>query len=362
MSEPRVLLVLGPSSGGIRRHVATLRDGLRDRGWAVTTAGPAAVLDDLGGLDHDVPIGWSPRSLWTAARTLRRLASHVDVVHVHGLKAAVVSIAARVRPRVLTIHNVVLDDSAGASAPILRALEQRIPSRMDRTLAVSEEIRQRFATTAAFDEIAVVVPAGPSPHPDRSSAQVRRDLGVGSAPLVTTVARLHPQKDVPTLLRAARIVVDARPDTRFVVVGGGPAEPELRALCVELGLGEAVQLVGQRPNAADELAAADVVALSSIWEGSPLVVAEALLLGRPVVATAVGAVPEAVIDGETGRLVPPRDPAALAAAIIELLDDPERAAVLAAAGHRVAVERFATDVLVDAVAVHYRGVLDEVSP
>lgn len=350
----RVLLVLGPSAGGIRRHVAILRDGLRDLGWTVMTAGPAGVLDGLGGLDHDVPIGSSPVAVARSARALRALGREVDVVHAHGLTAGLCTVAARVRPRLMTIHNVVLEDTAGRAAPVLRQLERRLPGRMDRTIAVSSEIASRFDDTSSMY---VIPPVGPMPVPTRDPATVRRDLGVGDAPLVTTVARLNPQKDLPTLLAAARLVLDARPEVRFVVVGGGPAEAEVRAEHARLDLGDAVQLLGAQPSAADELAAADVFALSSMWEGSPLSVAEALLLRRPVAVTAVGAVPEVVEDGVTGRLVAPRSPGALADAILDLLADPDEARRLADAGHAVAVARFAPETLVRAVEQQYRDVL-----
>jgi len=353
----RALLVLGPSSGGIRRHVAVLRDGLREVGWEVAVAGPPGVLDGLGGVDHEVPVSTAPLAVARAAAAIRRLAGQVDVVHAHGLKAGLCTVAARVHPRVMTVHNVVLPDAAGRLAPVLRRVERRLPGWMDRTIAVSADIASGFAGAPGEDRIVVVPPAGPMPVPARPSAEVRRDLGVGDAPLVTTVARLHPQKDLPTLLAAARIVLDARPEVRFVVVGGGPAEAEVRAEHARLGLGDAVQLLGQRPSAIDELAAADVVALSSIWEGSPLVVAEALLLGRPVATTAVGAVPEVVEDGVTGRLVPPRSPEALAAAILDLLADPAQARRLADAGQAVAHERFATAALVQRVEAVYRELL-----
>lgn len=353
----RALLVLGPSAGGIRRHVAALRDGLRALGWEVAVAGPAGVMDGLGGVDHEVPVSTSPLQVVRAARALRSLARDVDVVHAHGLKAGLCAVAGGVHPRVMTIHNVVLDETAGRAAAVLRLLEQRLPGRMDRTIAVSSEIASRFAGTPGSERIVVVPPAGPMPVPVRDPATVRRDLGVGDAPLVTTVARLNPQKDLPTLLAAARRVLDARPDVRFVVVGGGPSEAEVRAEHARLGLGDAVQLLGERPSAADELAAADVFALSSVWEGSPLAVAEALLLGRPVAVTAVGAVPEVVEDGVTGRVVPPRSPEALADAILDLLADPDRARRMADAGHAVAVERFAPDVLVRSVEQQYREVM-----
>jgi len=350
----RALLVLGPSAGGIRRHVAVLRDGLRALGWQVAVAGPAGVLDGLGGVDHVVDVSTSPARAGRAALALRGLARDADVVHAHGMKAGLCTALAGARPRLMTLHNVVLDETAGRGAGALRALERRLPRWMDRTIAVSAGI------AAGFDGVpglVVIAPAGPMPVPARDAATVRRDLGVGDAPLVVTVARLNPQKDLGTLLAAARRVLDARPEVRFAVVGGGAAEAELRAEHERLGLGQGVQLLGAQPSAADELAAADVFALSSIWEGSPLTVAEALLLRRPVAVTAVGAVPEVVQDGVTGRLVPPRDPDALAAAIIDLLADRAEAQRMAEAGHRVAVERFATDVLVRAVEQQYREVI-----
>lgn len=354
----RVLLVLGPSAGGIRRHVAILRDGLVALGWDVETAGPVGVLDGLGGVDHPIAISTSPMTVARTALRLRALAARFDLVHVHGLKAAVCAVAAGIHPRVLTIHNVVLDEAGGVGAAVLRRVERSLPSQMDLTIAVSDEIRRRFDGAGA-DGIEVIVPAGPAPIPENDPDTVRARLGVGDADLVVTVARMHPQKDLPTMLRAARRVLDQRPATRFVVVGDGPERPAVEAEHRRLELGGAVQLVGARANAADEMAAADVVALSSVWEGSPLVVAEAMLLGRPVVATAVGAVPEAVVDGETGRLVDAGDDAAIARCIIDLLDDREEAMRMAAAGQAVAVRRFATDVLVAAVADRYRAVMEK---
>ncbi len=357
MAEGSALLVLGPSSGGIRRHVATLRDGLRDRGWHVEVAGPAGVLDGLGGVEHTVPVGFSPLGVARAAQVLRRLGRDADVVHAHGQKAGLCVAAAGCRPRLMTIHNVVLDDAAGRAAPVLRRIERRLPAAMDRTIAVSGEIADRFRSVPGADRIRVVAPAGPLPAPERDAVAVRASLDIGGGPLVTTVARLHPQKDVPTLLAAARLVLDRQPEVRFVVVGGGPAEEAVRAAHRRLGLGDAVRLLGQLPSAADHLAAADVVALSSVWEGSPLVVAEAMLLARPIVATAVGAVPDAIEDGVTGRLVPPRSPKALADAIVDLLDDPQTARRLGEAARDLAAERFAPDVLVAAVEAQYREVL-----
>lgn len=358
MTPRRVLLVLGPSSGGIRRHVAILRDGLAERGWEPMTAAPAGVLDGLGGADVVLPVGLDPRTIARGAGILRRASTEVDLVHAHGMKAAAVAVAARCRPRVMTLHNVVLDDAAGRSAPVLRAVERRLPGAMDRTIAVSNEIRGRFPA-AARAAMEVIVPAGTPPVPERTADEVRADLGVGDRPLVVTAARLHPQKDLGALLRAAVDVRAEVADVAVVIVGDGPDRRALEDLRDDLGLAGTVSFTGQVPNAADHLAAADVVAQSSLWEGSPLVVAEAMTLGRPVVATAVGANPEAIEDGVTGVLVEPRAPAALGAAIVEVLGDPAHAAAMGAAARVAAGERFAPGVLIDAVVRCYERVVQE---
>ncbi len=117
-----------------------------------------------------------------------------------------------------------------------------------------------------------------------------------------------------------------------------------------------VTFAGASPEAADELAAADVVAMCSLWESGPLVVAEALALGRPVVATPVGFVPEVIDDGVGGRIVPVGDPAALAAALGDVLADPVAAAGMAEAGRRAAAAVLAPDRLVGDVVKVYEDV------
>ncbi|MEZ5178481.1 MAG: glycosyltransferase [Acidimicrobiales bacterium] len=198
---------------------------------------------------------------------------------------------------------------------------------------------------------------GPTPVVRRTAAEVRAELGIGpDDPLVVLVGRLHPQKDVATLVEAATRL---DPAVQVVVVGEGPQRGELEQLVRRHGLEARVHLVGERADATDHQAAADVVVMCSVWEGFGLVVAEALALARPVVATAVGPVPEMVIDGETGRLVPPSDPEALAGAIADLLADPVRAAGLGRAGAKLVAPHFDTDAPVRQVEEVYELVTEE---
>ena len=283
------------------------------------TAGPAGVLDDL---DHVVPIpdGMRPDQVLVARRALRPLLDGVDVLHAHGLKAGWVASTVGPRPPlVVSIHNLVLDDVAGRSAALLRLLEERLPGRAEATIAVSGEVARRFAGRAGADRIRVIPPAGPPPVPARASAQVRAELGVGpDEDLVVTAARLHAQKGLHVLLDAAAAVRERRPGLRWFVFGDGPLRAELEDSIASRGLEGSVHLAGSRPDVDSELAAADLVVVTSQWESGPLVVLEALALGRPVVSTEVGLVPE-VIDPSSGRIVPVGDAPRLAEAVVAAL-------------------------------------------
>jgi glycosyltransferase involved in cell wall biosynthesis len=354
-----VLQLLGPSGGGIRRHVAALTEGLAERGWQVEVAGPPGVMAGIGPQHHDVEVPRNPKA-FTALRRLGPLLREHDLVHAHGLTVGWAASLLRKRPPlVVSVHNLVLDEAEGRLAPVLRRMEGALPGRVDHTIAISDEVARRFGGRVAADRMSVVTPIGPAPRADLAPDVVRASLDVpADAPLVVLVGRLHAQKDIGSLLQAvADVVRPAVPDVRVVVLGEGPDRDELVAQSVGLGLGDVVNFAGVRANAADVLATADVVAMSSIWEASPLVVSEALQLGRPMVATAVGAVPGMVVDGRTGRLVPPRDAAALGTAIVDLLRDPVGAAALGAAGRVLMGEEFGPDTLVEKVVAIYERVL-----
>jgi glycosyltransferase involved in cell wall biosynthesis len=168
---------------------------------------------------------------------------------------------------------------------------------------------------------------------------VRAELGIPQdAPVVGSVANFKAAKDHATLLRAAALLRQAVPELRLLLVGQGPLEAETRRLAAELGLQGAVVFAGFRTDARRLAAAFDVFALSSTYEGLPIALIEAMALGRPAVVTRVGGTPEVVSDGAQGLLVPPRDPAALAAALLRLLGDPGLRASMGAAARSRALE------------------------
>lgn len=179
----------------------------------------------------------------------------------------------------------------------------------------------------------------------RRAAGLRLSLPQGK-PLIGTVARLHRQKGVAFLLRAATAILAGRPEGRIVVVGGGEMDAALRREARELDQVRRFLLLGERADALEILSRLDVFVLPSLWEGLPLVLIEAAALGKPIVATAVDGSREIVADGETGLLVPPADPAALAAAVNRLLDDPALAARLAARARETIPPRFTMEKMI----------------
>jgi glycosyltransferase involved in cell wall biosynthesis len=360
--EPlRILHLLGPSTGGIRRHVAHLAGEQVGRGHEVRVAGPAGVMADLRPLDHvvGVPSGFDPRAVAGARRALAAAVGDADVVHAHGLKAGWVAATLRRRPPlVVSVHNLVLREAAGRGYRPLRVLEAALPARVDAVIAVSDEVGRRFARRRGAERVRVVPPVGPPPAVRRTAPEVRAELGVGPGEhLLVVGARLHPQKGLDTLLAALALLVREVEGVRAFVFGEGPLRATLEGEAERLGLGRVVTFAGPRASVADELAAADVVVVPSRWESGPLVVFEALQLGRPVVTTAVGAAPQVVVDGITGGLVPVEDPGALAAAVARMLLDPAGAARMAEAGRRRFEERLGARTLVDGVEAVYREVV-----
>jgi len=357
----RVLQLLGPSTGGIRRHVAVLAEALPAQGWDVMVAGPAGVMDGLVTGATTVEVGLGVGALWRGRRALRNLARNVDAVHAHGLTAGWLAVVSGLRPPlVATVHNVVLDEVAGRRAWLLRPLERRLGAHVARLIAVSRPIADQVGIRA-HRPVSVIVPASPAPRPTRSRDEIRAVLALDPAvDLVVVVARLHPQKGLADLLAAVAACPD-RSGWRVALVGEGPQRQELVALAENLRVADTVSFVGAQLDGASWIAAADLVVVPSIWEGSPIVVAEALLLGRPVIATDVGDVADVVSDRVSGRLVPPGHPAELAAVIVDLLGDPDRRASLAAEGRRRAVERYDQTQLVRAVAHVYEEAMAEKS-
>ena len=215
-------------------------------------------------------------------------------------------------------------------------LERRCSKFTDAVICVSEADRTQALRHRLADESRIrlirngieTTPPRSGPAWDRRLLELQRKLNL-DRPIVGAVARLHRQKGVSYLFRAAETILLAHPEAKIVVVGGGPLETEFRAMTAKEGFGRSVAFLGERADASEILALFDVFVLPSLWEGLPLALVEAAAAGKPIVATDIDGVREVVRNGETGLLVPPRDSAALAAAVLRLLDDPDLARRLA---------------------------------
>jgi glycosyltransferase involved in cell wall biosynthesis/protein-tyrosine-phosphatase len=194
----------------------------------------------------------------------------------------------------------------------------------------------------------------------RTAADVRRAFGIDDDELIVgTAGRLTAVKGQQHLLGAARLILLQEPKARFVFVGSGPLKRDLVARAAALGVERACLFIDPRVDAKagvfDLMAAFDVFVLPSLSEGSPMALLEAMALGRPIVATKVGGVPEIVLDGETGLLVEPRNEQALARACLELARDRPWAATLGAAARRVVEAEFSHERNGRALLDLYRG-------
>jgi glycosyltransferase involved in cell wall biosynthesis len=321
--RPRVLILITLAEvGGAQTYVAHLLPALAER-YDVTLAawGPGPLVDAAraAGVAY-VPLrnvrrAIGPRDalgLLELVRLMLRL--RPDVVHTNSSKASILgrtaAAIARVPIRLFTVNGWAFNAHAGAEARLFTWAHRLVRPLTTAVICVSEtERRQGLEQRTCTARQAVVIHNGVD-----VAAAKRSDLG-GVPPLVLSVTRLKDPKDTVTFARALRRLEPG--SFRAAIVGGGPERPQ-----VEAELGDAGELLGERDDVPELLASADVFALSSRSEGLPLSILEAMAAGLPVVATAVGGIPELVVDGETGLLVPPGDAQALADALRRLLGDP----------------------------------------
>jgi glycosyltransferase involved in cell wall biosynthesis len=349
--QPQVLLVSPHGKpGGAERALANLARRLPAEGFAVR----AAVLGD-GPLVGWLEAAGCPTSVFEAGRlrqpvratrtvaALRNLlqrepsivvVSLMDKGHIYGGAAArTLGIPAVWWQQVLPMRS------------RFEALAARIPSAA--VVCVSDEglaAQRRLTPDRHVVKIENGVPVRELRSRRGAGAAIRAALGWESSPIVGIVARLQRWKGQEDFLRAAATVAKSFPEVRYLVVGGailgweGSYPDDLRRLAVELGLGDTVHFAGHQADSAAWLDALDVSVLASRDDVFPLVLLEAMALGKPVVATASGGPAQIVIDGESGLLVPPSDPTAMAGAISIVLADSQLASRLGDGAERRAAE------------------------
>ncbi|MEU9138897.1 glycosyltransferase family 4 protein [Streptomyces sp. NPDC048404] len=339
-SPLRTVQVLGGGSAGSSAHVRSLAAGLVARGVRVTVCSPAEadrVYGFTGVGAHHVPV---PRSSDPASvSALRAACADADLVHAHGIHAAlraVLALSGRRVPLVVTWHT--RSEADGARAHVLRLLERRVARAAAVVLGTSSDLVDRARRRGARDArlAAVALPAPRLPvepvEPDRFRHKARAELGATARPLLVAVGSLDRHRGYHTLLDASRAWCRLDPMPLLVIAGEGPLRAVLQRRIEDEEL--PVRLIGRREDVTELLAAADLVLLPSRWESRSVLAQEALHARVPLVATAVGGIPEMV--GDAAELVPYGNAKAFADAVVRLLADPERREALREKGARQA--------------------------
>jgi len=361
---------------GAERHLLTLLPGLRERGFDVRLIllhPPTQPLADYTALltAGGVPVTRIPIHSHLDFGVIRRIRAALrplapQIVHTHLLHADLYGLLAALRLpgrplRITSRHN---DDVFRRRLPfrLLNAALWRFV--LTGGIGISDAVT-RFCLAvenAPPGKIHTIHYGLPFPLPLIDRKAVRAELrGALNLPadtvLIGGVGRLIEQKGYTYALQAFALLERDFPAAQLVLIGDGPLKTPLHAEARRLGLARRVHFMGWRADAAALMAGLDVFVMPSLWEGFGLVLLEAMASGLPIVATAVSAIPEIVVEGETGLLVPPRDPAALAAALRVLLADPALARHFGLLGEDRLEEHFSADGMITAVVEWYHALL-----
>lgn len=321
----------------------------------------AEELEDAGASVTCFETRSNPAMLWSVRRVtswLRR--ERIDLLHAHLPLAGVVGrMAGRWAgvPVVYTEHN--LQERYHPATRRLNAWSWRL---QDRVVAVSGEVAQsidrHLGSRVPVDVVRNGIPVDRFRPDPEAGRRVRRELGIPEqAPVLGTVAVFRSQKRLDAWLRVTAEIHAADPSVRCLLVGDGPLRAELETAARELGMADVVAWPGLCSDVRPYLAAMDVYLMSSAFEGLPLALLEAMAMELPVVATAVGGIPEVVVEGETGHLVDPEEPDRLAPPTAALLADADRRRRMGRAGRERVENRFGMARMARELEQIYRRVL-----
>jgi glycosyltransferase involved in cell wall biosynthesis len=358
-------------TGGASEYLLTLGEGLVERGHAVFVASGGGELDErarafsrryFDDLPLSVRISRRTDPVHTAnlLRSSVRLAhiarkERIDVIHSHHRFAALAGkIASRIArlPLVSTMHEVRRDATRLTTLGL-----------GDEVVTLSEMMRTYVLDTYGVRPDRVhVIPMGlnlPPPLSESRQAALREELGLGGGErIIACIARLVRSKGHSHLLRAVMDVARSHPSIRLLLAGDGEERRALEATARELGINENVVFLGFRTDVPDLIGLTEFTVLPSLQEAFGVALLESLAQRKPIVATRVDAIPEIVKDGETGVLVPPADGEALARGIRRLLENPEVARKLGAAGLELVQREHSRSALVAATEALYASLLE----
>lgn len=361
-----LLLTTHLNAGGIATYTVELAKALHDRGHQVfvsSSGGEWVPQMERMEIRHlrlpiDVKSELHPKVLASAMALARFTKLHqIELLHAQTRVAQVAAFSCaklwRV-PFISTCHGF-FRPSPG---------RRMFPCWGDRVIAISDAVKEHLLRVFNVDEERIrliyngVDPERFTPLFDgHRQRHARVSFGLTGRPVIGTVARLVPSKGHRYLILAMAELRRRWPQAQLVIVGEGPLGGALRALASELALDASVQFLSSRLDTREILAALDLFVLPSVQEGLGLAILEAMACGLPVVAFDVGGVSSVVRHGENGLLVPAMDVKRLTQAMIEVLEDPAKAALMGTAGRRLVEERFSLHQMIDQVEALYREIL-----
>lgn len=353
---PRLLLCHQPTDGGVGRHVRDLSRGLGARGWEVVLCGPALLPASESPprvpleLQREISAGRDAAAVLRLAGVLGEI--RPDLVHAHSSKAGAVARLARLAhpaiPVLYTPHGYAFAGhfSSRAQRRLYRGVERALAPLASRVVCVCEA-EARLARSVGAPRRVRVVHNGIEPADLRGAVDPRVAELSARGPVIGALSLLRPGKGIETLIDALPAVLARHPNAQVAICGEGPDLDALRTRARLAGVAAAVRFLGPTPEPLEAIRGFDVLVHPSWAESFPYVILEAMSLGRAIVASDVGGVGEALINGDSGLLVASGVHDALASALISLLDDPDRRAKMGESARARATELFSLDAMIE---------------
>jgi len=378
VDRPKILFVIdGLEFGGGERVFVQLVAGLRGQFDISLAATPGGKFEDkireLG--IRFYPIQMGKRASFKPVFQIKNLilSLNIDFLHSQGARADFFSrIAGRLAGLSHIFCTVAMPVDGFDVGPLRKAIYRfmdRISERyVERFIVVSDSLKRLMVekrgipnekVTRIYNgiELGEYMPNGKGVRSQKS--EVRREFGIAKdAPVIGAIGRMVWQKGFEYLIEAVPQTVSSIPESRFLIVGDGPLRKELVALSSELGVNEEVIFTGFRSDIRDILAAVDFLVVPSLLEGFPMITLEAMAMAKPIIATNIDGITEQIKDGENAILVPPRDPAALANAIIRVLGDRKSAQQMGMAAREKVAQEFSVEKMVSETEKVYTDLLN----